>query len=592
MNNIAREKSKVTEVATPEKAQQNNLPQAYTGKGVLVGLVDTGIDFNHAAFRNPDGSTRIRLAMKIVSGELKVYTNPEEIAALTSDRTDESHGTHDAGIAAGSFIKGLNRQGVAPEAGLMLCGLGGYLYESDMIMAITKMLDYAKEQGMPCVVNTSMGNVSNFHDGTSTAVVRGLREYYKTEEDKKGRICVFSAGNSGDAHAAIYTVLPEADSDGYNLRTVLGESKKRSWNGKQCNSYTNISNFFYNQDGSEFDVDLKVVDVNTGQVYTLEEKPIYGTSGYESEVYKNNRVSTYNNKHYVEFFKSGTILFHEPNLKLAYFVKSEKGKTFRAMDKRTTMTSGFYSEFLEGYTSGQDNGAFSIHICCDEVIGVGFYHSATSYTDINGEIQSIWSDSHLDKIHDYSSWGTDDNGVNHPDVIAPGSVLCSAYNIYDETYFDKEGKHLTGSTAADLTDSVTLYGRKHYYGIMEGTSMAAPHVAGIIALWLQAKPDMTYDDVRALIKETSYNDEYTTNPNLIPSWDVRQAGAGKIDALAGLQKIVGPTAINMVGEDDPRHATPATMYDVDDNCYNTLGQRVCKNAKGLVIYKGRVYFNK
>ena len=60
MNNIAREKSRVTEVATPEKAQQNNLPQAYTGKGVLIGLVDTGIDFNHAAFRNADGSTRIK----------------------------------------------------------------------------------------------------------------------------------------------------------------------------------------------------------------------------------------------------------------------------------------------------------------------------------------------------------------------------------------------------------------------------------------------------------------------------------------------------------------------------------------------------
>ena len=68
-----------------------------------------------------------------------------------------------------------------------------------------------------------------------------------------------------------------------------------------------------------------------------------------------------------------------------------------------------------------------------------------------------------------------------------------------------------------LTDSVTLYWRTHYYGIMEGSSMAAPHAAGIIALWLQAKPNMTCDDVRALIKETSYNDEYTTNPRLIPS---------------------------------------------------------------------------
>ena len=56
-------------------------------------------------------------------------------------------------------------------------------------------------------------------------------------------------------------------------------------------------------------------------------------------------------------------------------------------------------------------------------------------------------------------------------------------------------------------------------------------------------------------------------------------------------KLVGTTAINMVGADGPRHATPATMYDVDDNCYNTLGQRVSKNAKGLIIYKGRAYFN-
>ena len=51
----------------------------------------------------------------------------------------------------------------------------------------------------------------------------------------------------------------------------------------------------------------------------------------------------------------------------------------------------------------------------------------------------------------------------------------------------------------------------------------------------------------------SKNDVYRSNPELIPSHDVIQAGAGKIDALAGLQKIVGTTAINMVGEDSPRH---------------------------------------
>lgn len=592
MNNNARQKSKVTEVATPEKAQQYNLPQAYTGKGVLVGLVDTGIDFNHAAFRNPDGSTRIKLAMKIVKDSLREYTTPEKIAALTSDITNESHGTHNAGIAAGSFIEGLNRQGVAPEADLMLCGLGEYLYESMMIMAITRMFDYAKKQGMPCVINTSIGSVANFHDEVTSDVIRGLREYYQTEEDKKGKICVFSAGNSGDAHAAIYTVLPEADSDGYNLKTVLGESKKRDWEGEQCNSYTNIYNFFYNLDGSELDVELKVIDVTTGQIYTLDEKPLYSTSDYEVKVNKIKNVSINNNKHYVRYYRSGTCLFHEPNLKLAFFVESEKGKTFRAIDQRETYTSGFYSGYLEGYTEGQDNGAVSIHICGDEVIGVGYYHSATSYTDINGKVQSIWDDSHLDKIHAYSSWGIDDNGVNRPDVIAPGSMVCSAYNIYDETHFDKEGTHTPGSTTADLTDYINLYGRNHYYGAIEGSSMASPHVAGIIALWLQANPDLTYDDVRSLIRETSYNDEYTTNPDLIPSRNVIQAGAGKIDALAGLEKLTNTSGIKTVDADNPRKATPATMYRLDGNCYNVLGQRVSKNTKGIIIYKGKLYVNR
>lgn len=592
MNNNARQKSKVTEVATPEKAQQNNLPQAYTGKGVLVGLVDTGIDFNHAAFRNPDGSTRIKLAMKIVKDSLREYTTPEKIAALTSDITNESHGTHNAGIAAGSFIEGLNRQGMAPEADLMLCGLGEYLYESMMIMAITRMFDYAKKQGMPCVINTSIGSVANFHDEVTSDVIRGLREYYQTEEDKKGKICVFSAGNSGDAHAAIYTVLPEADSDGYNLKTVLGESIKRYWGGEQCNSYTNIYNFFYNLDGSELDVELKVIDVTAGQIYTLDEKPLYSTSDYEVKVNKIKNVSINNNKHYVRYYRSGTCLFHEPNLKLAFFVESEKGKTFRAIDQRETYTSGFYSGYLEGYTEGQDNGAVSIHICGDEVIGVGYYHSATSYTDINGMTQSIWDDSHLDKIHAYSSWGIDDNGVNRPDVIAPGSIVCSAYNIYDDTYFDKEGKHIPGSTTADLSDYVDLYGRNHYYGAIEGSSMASPHVAGIIALWLQANPDLTYDDVRSLIRETSYNDEYTTNPDLIPSRNVIQAGAGKIDALAGLEKLTNTSGIKTVDADSPRKATPATMYRLNGNCYNVLGQRVSKNTKGIIIYKGKLYVNR
>ena len=594
MNNIAREKSRVDEVATPEKAQQNNLPQAYTGKGVLVGIIDSGIDYNHAAFRNADGSTRIKLALvlSMETDNYDEYTSPEDIEQLTSDKVSGSHGTHVAGIAGGSIVEGLDKQGMAPEADLMLCGLGDYLYDSYIISAITRMFDFAKEQGQPCVVNLSLGYSCFFHDGTSSEIVQCLKEYYKTEENKKGRIIVLAGCNYAGCHSAIYTTLPEADSDGYNLKTVLGEDGKDTYEGMEVNRYSSIENFFYNIDGSEFDVELKVVDTITGQVYTLDEKPLYTTYYTKvSEIDKTSTTSYLNNKYYIGYDSYSTRLFHEPNLKLAYFVKGQAGKIFRALDGRITKSSGYHSYGLPGYTDGGDNGAFSVDICCEEAIGVGVYYSATSYMDINGNIQQYRDESQLDKIVHFSSWGTDDNGMNHPDVVAPGAGVCSAYNNYDADYIDAKGE-FRSEMSADLTDGVNLFGRNHYYGVKEGTSMAAPHVSGIIALWLQANPNLTYADVRNLIKETSIKDEFVTNPELIPSHDVRQAGAGKIDALAGLQKLVGPTAINMVGEDSPRHATPATMYNVDGNCYNILGQRVSRNAKGLIIYKGKVYLNR
>ena len=593
MNDTAREKSKVTEVATQEKALSNHLPQAYTGKGVLIGIIDTGIDFNHAAFRNADGTTRIKLALvlSMETDNYDEYTSPEDIEQLTSDKVSRSHGTHVAGIAGGSIVEGLDKQGMAPEADLMLCGLGDYLYDSYIISAITRMFDFAKEQGQPCVVNLSLGYSCFFHDGTSSEIVQCLKEYYKTEENKKGRIIVLAGCNFAGCHSAIYTTLPEADSDGYNLKTVLGEDGKDTYEGMEVNRYSSIENFFYNIDGSEFDVELKVVDTITGQVYTLDEKPLYTTYYTKvSEIDKTSTTSYLNNKYYIGYDSYSTRLFHEPNLKLAYFVKGQAGKIFRAIDGRITKSSGYHSYGLPGYTDGGDNGAFSVDICCEEAIGVGVYYSATSYMDINGNIQQYRDESQLDKIVHFSSWGTDDNGMNHPDVIAPGSVICSAYNNYDADYIDAKGE-FRPEMSADLTDGVNLFGRNHYYGVKEGTSMAAPHVAGIIALWLQAKPEMTYADVRSLINETSYNDEYTTNPERIPSGNVIQAGAGKIDALAGLQVLTGATGIAAVGEDGCRRATPATMYDADDRCYNTLGQRINKNAKGIIICKGKLYVN-
>lgn len=176
------------------------LPQAYTGKGVVVGIVDAGFDYRHPAFRAADGSLRIKRVWEqsysngtppegfTYGGEL---SSEATILNAHGDISTNSHGTHVTAIAAGASA-GTDWEGVAPDADIVLVSKGdlteGNVNISDAVAYIYK---YAESVGKPCVVNLSLGMTTGPHDGTSAfdQVADALQG--------PGKLLVGSAGNFG-----------------------------------------------------------------------------------------------------------------------------------------------------------------------------------------------------------------------------------------------------------------------------------------------------------------------------------------------------------------------------------------------------------
>ena len=127
-----------------------------------------------------------------------------------------------------------------------------------------------------------------------------------------------------------------------------------------------------------------------------------------------------------------------------------------------------------------------------------------------------------EEISYYSAYGPDENGIARPDVCATGSFLISSANRY----------HANPSNLQYWQQPVVVDGVEYPYCPDLGTSMSTPVVAGAIALWLQAEPNLSVADVRQILKNSSYKDSQITLANKA-RW-----GSGKLDANAGLRYIL------------------------------------------------------
>lgn len=530
----------------------------FTGRGVVVGMMDGGLQANHINFLNADGTSRIKRLWNFTGddyGEIsKVdrYTDAT-ISQFTTDTDEETHATHVAGIMAGSYngtgtymnltdpSMGTSTKttgtipfhGIATESDLAL-GVGD-AYDDCIIAAVDSIMTYAKSQGQPAVVNLSLGSNSGPHDGSDDFST------YLDELGTRGIICV-AAGNEGEDNMSITKQFTSSDN---TVKTIIFYNNKLI----NCN-YGQLD--IWGDDSTPFTVKFYNIN-NKGNVVSGTSTTLNRSQNSEAEITKG--VTT-NSSYGGAYYWSGvdansgrysvSIFFDQTLPKSGRFAVEVSGTAghkvnmymdygYCAMTNRYTTTSSP----LSGYTAGTPDESISGMACGLRTISVGAYSTTAKYKAL-GSNSVLSTDQTVGDVASFSSYGHDFDGRSLPVVLAPGSMIMSSYST---PYFSSTTASDYGDTTDDMTASVTKGGQTYYWGPMEGTSMATPFAVGTIALWLQADPTMNFADVMDVIKNTSTADSYTqAQPG--------KSGYGKINAAEGLKYILAkPTALPGIAED-------------------------------------------
>ena len=499
-----------------------NLPGPFTGKHVVVGIIDSGIEYGHINFYDSTGTTlRIkRVWNQNITGTPPAgfiygneYTTPTSILAAQFDNRTETHGTHVTGIACGSDKNNGNiYYGVATEADIAMVSYNLNDSTTDNVSisdGIKYLYNYATSVNEPCVVNMSLGTQIGPHDGTSAfdQVCDALQG--------NGRLLVGASGNEGsDSMHVSQTFSPSNPT----LKTFFTYYKNTQLIG--------LSDI-WGDANKTFTIRVVVYNTSTGtEIYTT---PAFNAATSFNNTYTltttNGAVGS------IQIFTERNAVNNKPNAFVGSDMSSIKagnsiGIIISAQDGTVhAWADDFYSYFisnnLNGWSNGNSNNSVSeIGGTGKKIISVGAYVSKTAFTNTLG--QSYRSNEVLDNIASFSSTGPTIDGRIKPDITAPGSLVVSSYSsaiITDPNYSNY------------IIKKNTVNGTPYYYGQLQGTSMATPMVTGILATWLEAKNDLSPDEVRTILQQTSISDTFT---GTIPSVGSNTWGAGKIDAFNGL----------------------------------------------------------
>ncbi len=482
------------------------LPAGYDGTGVVLGMIDCGIEYQHLAFMDSAGNSRISRVYHPAdsSGTVMVdgveqrgveYTTPEQIATLTTDDSTQGHGTHTTGIAAGSLVG--NYGGMAPGAEIVIVGIpADELTTYNVVMGMQYIASYAAGVGRPCVINMSLGSHDGPHDGTGV-----LQDVMELLNKQYGTLFVCSAGNEATDPLYLHKILSADDNTLSTVMYKYGSNTANTEVWSRTASPLSICYSVYNS--TQREIVSTTIPLTTDTVFDLSQDD--NMSEYFTGTLTIAQGVGENGRYYIHTSHDATP--RSTNYYLAFTVTGNDGDEVDVWD--ADQTTNFNSCGLEGYSTG--TGEYSISDmatggCC---ISVGASTARTTYPVGSGSRSTGYS---LGEMGRFSSYGTEPSGLVHPIVVAPGVQVVSAVSNYNcsKSYYSQ---HVDND----------------YWYVKSGTSMSAPHVAGILALWLQACPSLTLEQAKTVIANTSYLD---------PDGSAQRGVNGEINALDGLLYIL------------------------------------------------------
>lgn len=477
-----------------------------TGRGVVVGIVDTGLDVNHQDFQNADGTTRVAYLWDQTDNtgpHPAGYDYGTEWTAAQIDgggirqRDIDGHGTHVTGIAAGngratdSPDHRYTYTGIAPEAEILFVKTN--FLETGIIDAVRWIQERAGAE--PAVVNLSLGSQFGPHDGTA------VLDLAMESMSGPGRILVAAAGN--DAGTARHAEAVVAAGGAVELPLQI----------PAYNPFPGFNNDLLLLDSwfpGSADLRFTVISPNgymVGPVGADEEQEgatpdgtvFVGNSFYPPDGARNVEIDIYDGG--TSAPRTGTWRVRVQNagpgpdevdawIPVAYLGGNSNVHWAAYVDDQETLLSPATS-----------NG----------VLAVGAYVTKVNWPKFGGGGCGYATPLPIDSIAPFSSLGPRRDGVRKPEISAPGMGIVSSLS------------------ANAISSSFTYYcviATDGVHAVSQGTSQASPHVAGAVALMLEGRPDADFAWVRDRLEQTARQDDYTGH-----SWSPA-FGFGKLDVAA------------------------------------------------------------